>query len=151
MIESCSKKRMLLSMTLLGGLTVLVLIVESHWTESPGGKIYVDNIEDNTTCQAGEEFKIISECHPCSAFEIASQSIGVCTKARYKEIIECKSGEKITRSCDKVAWLEERTFWKFQSFTFVGAILSCITVFWRENILRQRVVRKIARQLRGSV
>ncbi|XP_011503143.1 PREDICTED: protein JTB [Ceratosolen solmsi marchali] len=151
MIESCSKKRMLLGITLLGGLTILVLIIESHWTDHTTGKIFVENIEANSTCFSGEDFKIISECNPCTAFEIASQSIGVCTKTRYKEIVECKSGEKIIRSCDRVAWLEERTFWKFESFAFSGAIISCIIVFWRENILRQRVIRKVARQLRGSV
>ena len=50
-----------------------------------------------------------------------------------------------------MAWVEERAFWKFQSLTFVGAVLSWITVFWRENILRQRIIRKVARQLRGNV
>lgn len=54
-------------------------------------------------------------------------------------------------SCDKVAWLEERSFWKFESFMFAGAIISCLTVFWRESILRKRIIRKVARQLRGSV
>lgn len=58
---------------------------------------------------------------------------------------------KTFSSCDKVAWLEERAFWKFESLTFAGAVISCLIVIWRENILRQRVIRKIARQLRGSV
>ncbi|KAJ8664366.1 hypothetical protein QAD02_006028 [Eretmocerus hayati] len=150
MIESCSKKRMLLGITFLGGLTVLVLIIESHWTDSAGGNILVKSVEANSTCLSGDEYEIVSECHPCTEFEIASQSVGVCTKARFKEEIECKSGERIIRSCDRVAWLEERAFWQFESLTFAGAVLSCLTVFWRENILRQRVIRKIARQLRNS-
>lgn len=54
-------------------------------------------------------------------------------------------------SCDKVAWLEERAFWKFEGFMFPTAIISCLTVYWRENILRQRIIRKVARQLRISV
>jgi hypothetical protein len=73
------------------------LIVESHWTDRTSGKVFIENIESNSTCLSGEDFRIISECHPCTAFELASQNIGVCTKARYKEILECKSGEKITR------------------------------------------------------
>lgn len=77
-------------------LTVLVLIIESHWTEG-AGKLYIKNFEPNSTCISGDNYKVLSECHPCTAFEIASQSIGVCTKARYKEVIECDSGEKITR------------------------------------------------------
>ncbi|XP_014213680.1 protein JTB [Copidosoma floridanum] len=151
MIESCSKKRMLLGITLLGGLTILVLIVESHWTDSTGNTLVVRNTEANSTCSPGESFKVVSECVPCTAFEIASESSIACKKGRFKEVIECNSGDKITRSCDKVAWLEERAFWQFESLTFVGAVLSCITVFWRENVLRQRIVRKVARQLRGSV
>ncbi|XP_043252865.1 uncharacterized protein LOC122397646 [Colletes gigas] len=150
MIEFCTKKRMLIGITLLGGLTVLVLIVESHWTDS-SSKLYLENYENNTTCLSGEEYEIISECHPCSAFEIASKSIDVCVHARYKEALKCKSGEVITRSCDRVAWLEERTFFKFEAFMFVLAVCSCISVYCRENVLRQRIIRKVARQLRASV
>ncbi|KAG7198186.1 hypothetical protein KM043_005600 [Ampulex compressa] len=141
---------MLIGITLLGGLTILVLIVESHWTDS-SSKLYLDNFENSTTCTSGEEYEVISECQPCTAFEIASKSIGVCIRARYKEVLKCKSGETITRSCDTVAWLEERTFWKFESFMFALALTSCISVYWRENVLRQRIIRKVARQLRASV
>ncbi|XP_012277445.1 protein JTB isoform X2 [Orussus abietinus] len=132
-------------------LTVLVLIVESHWTETTSSKPYIENFENNSACATNEEVEVISECQPCTAFEIASKSIGVCAHARYKEIIKCKDGETITRSCDKVAWLEERTFWKFEGFMLLLAVLSCSSVFWRENILRQRIIRRVARQLRGSV
>lgn len=54
-------------------------------------------------------------------------------------------------SCDRVAWLEERAFWKFEILMFLLAFTSCISVYWRENILRQRIIRKVARQLRVSV
>lgn len=140
---------MLLGITLLGGLTVLALIIESHWTDIPN-KLYVDNFE-NSSCISGEEYEVISECHPCTAFEIASESIGVCVHARYKEVLKCRSGETITRSCDKVAWLEERAFWKFEGFMFASAIISCLGIYWREHILRQRIIRKVARQLRINV
>ncbi|XP_011348031.1 uncharacterized protein LOC105285491, partial [Ooceraea biroi] len=60
--------------------------------------------------------------------------IGVCVHARYKEVLKCKSGETITRSCDKVAWLEERTFWMFEGFMFASAIVSCISIHWREAV-----------------
>ncbi|XP_008544150.1 uncharacterized protein LOC103568906 [Microplitis demolitor] len=151
MIESCTKKRMLLAVTLLGGLTILVLIVESQWTDSENNKPYVENLERNATCTTNGDYEIISECHPCTAFEIASKSIGVCIHSRYKEILRCKTGETVTRSCDRVAWLEERAFLKFQAVMFILALLSCVTVFWRENVLRKRIIRKIAKQLRASV
>ena len=139
MIELCTKKRMLIGITLLGGLvsrshliivtvsylnlhasmrridimkrfgnirhsyicshcrlTVLVLIVESHWTDS-SNKLYLENYENNATCMSGDEYEITSECHPCTAFEIASKSIDVCVHARYKEVLKCRSGETITR------------------------------------------------------
>ncbi|KAF3425681.1 hypothetical protein E2986_10232 [Frieseomelitta varia] len=150
MIELCTKKRMLIGITLLGGLTILVLIVESHWTDNPS-KLYLENFENNTRCISGDEYEITSECHPCSAFEIASKSIDVCAHARYKEVVKCKSGEAITRSCDRVAWLEERAFWKFEVFMFLLALTSCISVYWRENVLRQRIIRKVAKQLKASV
>ncbi|XP_034939265.1 uncharacterized protein JTBR [Chelonus insularis] len=151
MIESCTKKRMLLAITILGGLTVIVLIVESQWTESSNNKPYLENLEHNATCAIDGKYEIISECHPCTAFEIASKSIGVCMHARYKEIIKCKNDEIITRSCDRVAWLEELSFLKFEGFMFVLSMISCVTVFWRENVLRKRIIRKVARQLRSSV
>ncbi|XP_078049668.1 jumping translocation breakpoint protein JTBR isoform X1 [Augochlora pura] len=153
MIELCTKKRMLIAITLLGGLvslTVLVLIVESHWTDN-SNKLYVENFENNTACLSGDEYEIISECHPCSAFELASKSIDVCAHARYKEVLKCKSGETVTRSCDRVAWLEEKAFWKFEALVFVLAFSSCLSIYWRENVLRQRIIRKVARQLRASV
>ncbi|XP_020277678.1 protein JTB isoform X1 [Pseudomyrmex gracilis] len=150
MIESCTKRRMLLGITFLGGLTVLALIIESHWTDS-SSKLYVDSFENTSSCISGDDYEIMSECHPCTAFEIASESIGVCVHARYKEVLKCKSGETITRSCDKVAWLEERTFWKFEAFMFALAVISCLSTYWRENILRHRMIKKIAKQLRISV
>ncbi|XP_033215160.1 protein JTB [Belonocnema kinseyi] len=150
MIEFCTKKRMLLLVTLLGGLTILVLIVESHWTDTSTSKPFIEAFENNSTCLAGENYEIIAECQPCTALEIASKSVGICVHSRYKEVLRCKSGETVTRSCDKVAWLEERTFWKFESLMFAFAVLSCLSVYWRENILRQRIIRKVARQLRSS-
>lgn len=150
MIELCTKKRMLIGITLLGGLTVLVLIVESHWTDS-STKLYLENYENTTACISGDEYEITTECHPCSAFEIASKSIDICAHARYKEVVKCRSGETITRSCDRVAWLEERAFLKFEALVLALALSSCISVYWRENVLRQRIIRKVARQLRASV
>lgn len=75
---------------------MLVLIVESHWTDNPS-KLYLENFENNTKCISEDAYEITSECQACSAFEIASKSIDVCIRARYKEVLKCKSGETITR------------------------------------------------------
>lgn len=77
-------------------LTILVLIIESHWADSTGA--FAENVQDdNYTCWNNKDYTVITECHPCSAFEVASKSIDVCHESRYKEVIQCKSGVKITR------------------------------------------------------
>jgi hypothetical protein len=50
-------------------LTLLVLIVESHWT-SGNGRNHVAVVDKNSSnennCWLHEEFEIIELCHPCS-------------------------------------------------------------------------------------
>jgi len=41
--------------------------------------------------------------------------------------------------------MEERAFKrKFKGFVFAVTIISCFTTYWRENILKQRIIRKVA-------
>lgn len=75
----------------------MVLIVESQWTDDTPSKPYIENLEHNATCTTNGVYEIIIDCHPCTAFEIASKSIGVCIHSRYKEVLRCKTGETITR------------------------------------------------------
>lgn len=97
--------------------TILVLIIESRWTESPKQRQFI--IENNSTCWQREEYEIIRDCHPCTgnipalrsqvkladrknrhasaAFEIASKSKGVCIHTHNKEVLRCKSGETVSR------------------------------------------------------
>lgn len=101
--------------------TVIVLIVESRWTESPRRKFI---IEKNSTCYEHEDYKIIQDCHPCTGMlyqikrlnnqnhytidrlhfihtdsEITSKSQGVCVHTHNKEVLRCKSGKTVTRRC----------------------------------------------------
>ncbi|XP_065168582.1 protein JTB [Atheta coriaria] len=152
MIESCPKKRMLLGITALGILTVLVLIVESHWTDrtNPSRKrIFI--VEQNSSCFEKEHFEIVNECEPCTDFEIASKSIGVCIHTHYKEVLKCAGGETVTRSCDKTAYIEERIFWQFEGFMFFGAIISTLCTISRKRVLNRRVLQRMQRQLANSV
>uniref|UniRef100_A0A6B2EE48 Protein JTB n=1 Tax=Phlebotomus kandelakii TaxID=1109342 RepID=A0A6B2EE48_9DIPT len=149
MIETCPRRRMITGISLLVILTTLVLIIESRWTGSPKPKQFV--IENNSTCWMKEEYEIIQDCHPCSAFEIASKIKGVCIHTHNKEVLRCKSGETVSRSCDKVAWMDKRNFWTFESLLCVVGILSTLVSFYRQKILDKKVMMRIHRQLHQSV
>lgn len=155
MIESCTKKRMIFGITLLGGLTLFVLMLESHWAsgkKSHIGGVPEKNATNENNCWLNEEFEVIEECHPCSDFEITSKSNGVCVPTHFKETIKCKvSGKIINRSCDKVTWLEERNFWIFEGSMFVMGVISTIIVFSRQKILDHQMLRRIQRQLASGV
>ncbi|XP_044263726.1 protein JTB [Tribolium madens] len=152
MIESCPKKRMLLGISCLGILTVLVLIIESHWTDSRGpSRKRTFPVEQNSTCWEKEKYEIIKDCEPCSPFEIASQSVGVCIHTHFKEVLKCASGETVTRSCDKAAYIDERAFWRFEGFTFICAIISTLCVSARKKVLNKRMLQRVQRQLANCV
>ncbi|KAM3966161.1 jumping translocation breakpoint protein JTBR [Aphomia sociella] len=156
MIETCSKRCMLLGTVGLGVLTIVVLILESHLAETLSGSQRMKNktfpTENNSTCWMHQPYKIISECHPCSDFEIRSKSIGVCIHTSFKEILKCDNGETVTRSCDRVAYLEERAYWKFTIWSFVIGALSSLAVMLRMRVLNHRAKRR-ARQVlsNGSI
>lgn len=150
--------------------TIIVLIVESRWTESPRRNFI---IESNSTCYLHEDFEIIRNCHPCtgteemkfkshvrkliryflflSDYEIASKSQGVCVHTHNKEVLRCKSGETVVKSCDKVAWIDERNFWTFEGVLIVVSALSTSVVFLRQRNLDRKVMLKVQRQLEQSV
>lgn len=85
------------------------------------------------------------------AFEIASQSIGVCIHTHYKEVLRCASGEMVTRSCDRAAFIDERSFWRFEALMFVGATFSTFCVLARKRVLNKRMMQRVQRQLANSV
>ncbi|KAJ8912553.1 hypothetical protein NQ315_006625 [Exocentrus adspersus] len=127
MIESCPKKRMVLGITVLGILTVLVLIIESHWTEN-NKHIRKQNfvIEQNSSCWEKDKYEVVRDCEPCSEFELRSRSIGVCIHTHFKEVLKCANGETVTRSCDRAAFYDEQIFWRFEGCMFVASIISTL-------------------------
>lgn len=84
-------------------------------------------------------------------FEIKSRTIGVCIHTNYKEVLKCSSGEIVTRSCDRTAYDQERTFYRFELFTFLTAVLSTFCVVTRKAVLNKRVIQRVQRQLCNSV
>ncbi|KAK7789976.1 hypothetical protein R5R35_006808 [Gryllus longicercus] len=152
MIESCTQKRMLLAITILGGLTLLVLVLESHLTagNSRNHATAVKNVTSD--CILREEFSVVEPCHPCTDFEITSRSIGACLPSHFKEVLKCsKTGTTVVRSCDKVTWLEERNFWLFEGLMFALGLVSSTIVYARQKILDHRMLRRIQRQLASGV
>ncbi|KAI8426045.1 hypothetical protein MSG28_005012 [Choristoneura fumiferana] len=118
-------------------LTIVVLILESHLADSLSGHKMKNKTfpatENNSTCWMHQKYSIISECHPCS---------GVCIHTSFKEILKCANGETVTRSCDRVAYLEERAFWKFTIWSLVIGAASSIAVMLRTRVLNYRARRK---------
>lgn len=125
------------------------MIIESHWAGAPKHKQFP--IENNSTCWKREQYSVIQDCHPCTAFEIASKSQGVCIHTHYKELLRCKSGETVTRSCDKVAWLDEKDFWTFEGTLFVVGVIFTSLSMLRQKALDRKTQLRIQRQLDQSV
>lgn len=154
MIESCTVQRMILGIIFLGGLTILVLVIESNWTSNnSNSRSIARNIEHNSSdaCWLNEDYEVVEECHPCTDFEIASKSNKVCAETHYKEAVNCQKSGKVYRSCDKVKWLEEKKFWQFEGTVFLIACLSTAVVHLRQKILDHRMLRRIQRQIANSV
>lgn len=84
-------------------------------------------------------------------FDLASNSVGVCIHTRYKEVLRCSSGEIVTRSCDKAAYIEDRLFWRFETFMIVASLISTSCVYFRKKVLNKRMMQRVQRQLANSV
>ncbi|XP_044745586.1 protein JTB-like isoform X2 [Coccinella septempunctata] len=152
MIESCPKRRMFLGITVLGFLTILVLIIESQWTEARDisrKRTFV--IEQNSTCWQHETYEIIKDCEPCTESEINSRNLRVCMKTHYKELLKCSSGEVVLRSCDSAAYYDERAFWTFELFMFMLSTISFLCFISRQKVLNKRMMQRVQRQLANSV
>lgn len=149
MLEKCPKQNMIIGIGCLIVVTVIVLIIESRWTdENRKSKKFI--IENNSTCWQHEPYTIIQECHPCTDFEINSKSLGVCIHTHNKEVLRCKSGETVTRSCDKVAWLDERRFWIFEISLMCIGLISSILAYLRQKQLDYHSAQRINRQIYRS-
>lgn len=57
----------------------------------------------------------------------------------------------MSRSCDKVAWLDERNFYTFECLLLVVGAIFTLASFYRQKTLDQKVQLKIQRQLRQAV
>lgn len=141
---------MVLGLGALTLVTILVLIIESRYAAEGSlarrrGQQFI--IENNSTCWKHETYTVLEECHPCTDYDIVSRSLGVCIHTHYKEVLRCKSGETVTKSCDRVALIEQRNFIKFEACSFVVGVLSYLISYARDRVLSRRNYLRIERQL----
>ena len=162
MIESCSRRRMLLGILALGALSILVIILESRHLHTSDEKEASDihethevlkkKLSPGDKCWKTEPFDIEKECDLCTEEEITNESPVVCVAKGYKELVKCKtSGTRTYRSCDRVVWVEESKFWKFEGFFFVSSFVCGIALFIRQKQLDHWMYQRIQRQMASGV
>ncbi|EDV96743.1 protein JTB [Drosophila grimshawi] len=150
MLENCQRHHMVLGLAALTLLTILVLIIESRYAAEGGSARHRSQqfvIENNATCWKHETYTVVQECHPCSEFDIVSRSLGVCIHTHFKEVLRCKSGEIVTKSCDRVALIDQRNFIKFEAIAFLIGVFSYLVSYARDRFLSRRNYQRIERQL----
>jgi len=153
MIESCSKRRMMLAIFLLGATTVIIIILESTHLESSqvdiheSDPILKEKMKPEEKCWQREKFEILESCHHCSSEEISSHNPVVCAARGFKERVKCASGNETYRACDKVVWVEERRFWIFETVMFFLGCFSAGMVYLRQKQLDHIVYKRIQKQI----
>lgn len=167
MIERCSKKQMVLGILALGGLSILIIILESRHLshiENPvnsnngfhdihdSDPVLKEKLSPDDKCWQKEKFEIVEECDLCTDKEIVMTDPAVCAVSNhYKERVNCKESKKQTyRSCERVAWIEERRFWKAELTFGVVGFFSGLVVYVRRKQLDHKMYQRIQRQIANS-
>ncbi|KAB7498265.1 Protein JTB [Armadillidium nasatum] len=155
MIEFCTKRRMVIAVAFLIGLSVVVVIIENEWTPDDVHHHSHDSSSDNLTkaenCWMVETYDILEECQPCTDLEKESKSIEVCKSAIHRQKIKCSKTGEVYRKCDRVVWLEERHFIFFESLMLALGLVSGAFTFYRQRVLDRRVLQRIQRQVAAGV
>jgi len=168
MIERCSKKQMVLGILALGGLSILIIILESRvlsTIENPANSSngFDDDIHENhpvlkeklspdDKCWKKEKFEIVKDCDLCTDQEIVMTDPAVCAVSNhYKELVNCKESQKRTyRSCERVDWIEEQKFWKAELTFGVIGFFSGLVVYVRQKQLDHKMYQRIQKQIANS-
>ncbi|XP_068206814.1 protein JTB-like [Palaemon carinicauda] len=155
MIESCSRKRMVIAIAFLIGLSILVLIIENelapndtrphtHTTAHP-------NMTQKDLCWMREETDNLEECQPCTDLEKKSNSPPICGSASYRQKVKCKDTGIVFKKCDRVVWIEERNFWTFEAVTGAVGLIAGLATVARQKVLDHRILQRIQRQVAAGV
>eukprot|EP00092_Neocalanus_flemingeri_P001431 GFUD01001527.1.p1 GENE.GFUD01001527.1~~GFUD01001527.1.p1 ORF type:complete len:158 (+),score=28.81 GFUD01001527.1:97-570(+) len=157
MIELGSKKRMVVAIAALAGLSVFIIILESTQLRSHQDDIHEshpllkEKLKPEDKCWTTENYEIIEICEVCTKEEIFGHKPLVCVARGNKEKVRCDSGKEAFRSCDKVTRIEEQKFWIFEFVCAVIGALSASVVFLRQKQLDHKMYQKIQRQIAAGV
>ena len=87
MIESCSKKRMILAIAVLAGLSFLIIILESSQLRSNSEEfqdihdthpVLKEKLKEKDKCWVKENYSVIEQCDVCSQEEVTNHVPVVC-------------------------------------------------------------------------
>lgn len=159
MIEQCSKKRLVSALVVLGGLTVVILLVENGISlnaeprEAHQTQIATGNITDETSCHEEHAVEVVETCRPCKLAEVNDS---VCKATMYVEKIQCNIvGNELSitllKSCPKVRWLEEKGFWTLECICALMGTLSYVMVGIRQKHLAHLLAEKVNKQIACGV
>uniref|UniRef100_T1JET1 Protein JTB n=1 Tax=Strigamia maritima TaxID=126957 RepID=T1JET1_STRMM len=157
MIELCTRKRMLILVIVLIGVSLLALGFETFLTSNSGhsntghsNSIMSPNTSKNA-CWINKDVKIIKECQQCSTFDM-NVKVPACLPTGYREQVHCiHEDEDVWRSCDRLPWLEKRNFWLFESTFFVLGLFSGFVTYQRQRLLNRRTLERIQKQISAGV
>uniref|UniRef100_X1ZC31 Jumping translocation breakpoint protein n=1 Tax=Capitella teleta TaxID=283909 RepID=X1ZC31_CAPTE len=155
MIEFCTKKRMILAVAFMLGVSVIVLLIENNLplalkdiTEAFG--------KGNTTnkqCWQETDHEIIGECAPCNSFDL--EALEICKETGYKELIKCSysngTNKEVNRRCPKHSWVEQRSFYMFEALAFVVGCAAYSVVGIRQKRLEKMLLEKVHKQIAAGV
>ncbi|KAG1652900.1 Protein JTB [Nymphon striatum] len=141
--------------TLIIGITVLIVIFENHYTSENDAIRHRKKISSNNVTEKGcwlkEMFTIDEECIPCTQFQMASKHLPACNRTGFKEAGTCEKSGSFDRSCDKIPWVEERTFWTFEGVITIIGLLSSLVVKVRQKQLDKKFLERIQKQVAAGV
>ena len=155
MIETCSKRRMLLAVGIITLISVIVLIIENNYSWHTEVKD-VSNIPGNLSkdCWDNSPAEITLECRPCQQLDVKA-GIKQCEATGYIETVKCKyrngSTYEESRSCPMLTWIEERNFWVFETVMGLMGVGSYVIVCIRQKRLDRQLLDKVHKQIAAGV
>lgn len=159
MIEFCSKRRLISAVIILVIFTVIILVVENGMSlQSDNREMryystrYSSSNNTNGICREEDEVEEVESCRPC---EPAKLEETVCKATAYVKKVVCKRNNdellEVSKSCPKVRWTEEKSFWTLECGCALLGTLSFTVVKWRHKRLAQQLAEKVNRQLASGV
>lgn len=155
--KNFSKRRMICAVAVLGGISVLIIILESRALSAASVEgtassvdiheshpILKQNLTSGDKCWKNEDFAVVEPCDFCTESEIKNRDPIVCVAKGKKEKVECiKSQRRTFKSCDVVQWAEDKKFWLFEAAALFVGVLAMASISYRQNQLNQYAYSKL--------